>query len=162
MGGFWRAGHDRSVERVVVARRTAEQELDLLLLLEGLAPEEERNRPLPPAQVPLEPGSGEPSGAEILTAISEWLNSEIKPLVSGRGKFDLAVARNALGIVAREIEQRPVATHAALSADLLAGTVDLATPGLLARLRRMALDKLSADMPKYPALAAARAKWEGN
>lgn len=162
MGGFWRVGHDRSVERVVVARRTAEQELDLLLLLEGLAPEEERNRPLPPANPPLEPGSGEPSGAEILTAISEWLNSEIKPLVSGRGKFDLAVARNALGIVAREIKQRPVATDASLSADLLAGKVDLSTPGLLARLRRMALDKLAADMPKYPALANARAKWEGN
>ena len=162
MGGFWRAGHDRSVERVVVARRTAEQELDLLLLLEDLAPQAERERPLPPATPPLLPGSGEPSGAEILTAISEWLNSDIKPLVSGRGKFDLAVARNALGIVAREIQQRPVATDAALSADLLAGKADLSTPGLLARLRRMALDKLSADMPKYSALAAARAKWEGN
>lgn len=162
MGGFWRAGHDRSVERVVVARRTAEQELDLLLLLEDLAPQAERERPLPPPLPPLLPGTGEPSGAEILTAISEWLNSDIKPLVSGRGKFDLAVARNALGIVAREIQQRPVATDAALSADLLAGKADLSTPGLLARLRRMALDKLSADMPKYPALAAARAQWEGN
>ena len=161
MGGFWRAGHDRSVERVVVARRTAEQELDLLLLLEDLAPKPERQRPLPPPQAPLEPGSGEPSGAEILTAISEWLASDIKPLVRGRGKFDLAVARNALGIVARELEQRPAASDAALSADLMSGKVDLATPGILARLRRMALDKLTADMPKYPALAAARAQWEG-
>jgi len=160
MGGFWRAGHDRSVERVVVARRTAEQELDLLLLLEDLAPEAERNRPLPPATEPLQPGTGEPSGAEILTAISEWLASDIKPLVSGRGKFDLAVTRNALGIVAREIEQRPVATDAALAKQIMAGEADLATPGLLARLRRMALSKLSADMPKYPALAAARAQWE--
>jgi hypothetical protein len=67
--------------------------------------------------------------------------------------------RNALGIVAREIAQRPVATDALLAADLLSGKADLATPGLLARLRRMALDKLSADMPKYPALAVARAKW---
>lgn len=162
MGGFWRAGHDRSVERVVVARRTAEQELDLLLLLEDLAPAEERSRPLPPAREPLQPGTGEPSGAEILTAISEWLASDIKPLVSGRGKFDLAVARNALGIVAREIAQRPVATDAALAADILSGTASLATPGLLAGLRRRALDKLSADMPKYPALAAARAQWEGH
>jgi hypothetical protein len=162
MGGFWRAGHDRSVERVVVARRTAEQELDLLLLLEDLAPEAERSRPLPPPAEPLAATTGEPSGAEILTAISEWLNSEIKPLVAGRGKFNLAVARNALGIVAREIEQRPCATDAELSADLMSGKADLATPGLLARLRRMALAKLSADMPKYPALAAARAKWEGN
>ena len=162
MGGFWRAGHDRSIERVVVARRTAEQELDLLLLLEDLAPEAERNRPLPPATEPLLPGTGEPNGAEMLTAISEWLASEIKPLVSGRGRFDLAVARNALGIVAREIEQRPLATDALLAADLLAGRQDLSSPGLLARLRRMALAKLSADMPKYSALAIARAKWEGN
>lgn len=161
MGGLWRAGHDRSLERVVVARRTAEQELDLLLLLEDLAPATERARPLPPPTAPMPPGSGEPDGAEVLTAVSEWLASEIKPLVSGRGKFNLAVARNALGIVAREISQRPVATDAALSADLLAGRADLATSGLLAGLRRMALAKLTADMPKYPALAAARTKWEG-
>ena len=160
MGGFWRAGLDRSVERVVVARRTAEQELDLLLLLEDLAPDTERARPLPPPTDLLQPGTGEPSGAEILTAISEWLASDIKPLVAGRGKFDLAVARNALGIVARELAQRPVATDALLATQILAGEADLATPGLLARLRRMALNKLSADMPKYPALAAARAKWE--
>jgi aminoglycoside phosphotransferase (APT) family kinase protein len=160
MGGYWRAGHDRSVERVVVARRTSEQELDLLLLLEELAPEAERTRPLPPAAVPLEPGQGEPSGAEILSAVSEWLNGEIKPLVAGRGKFDLAVARNALGIVARELTQRPAASDAALAADLLSGKADLATPGLLARLRRMALGKLAADMPKYPALALARSQWE--
>ena len=159
MGGFWRAGHDRSVERVVVARRCAEQELDLLLLLEGDAPQAERSRPLAPPVPVAEPGPGEPSGAEILTAVSEWLNTEIKPLVSGRAKFDLAVARNALGIVARELDQRPQAHDAALAAELLAGQADLATPGLLARLRRMALDKLSADMPKYPALALARAQW---
>ena len=69
---------------------------------------------------------------------------------------------DALGIVARELDQRPVATNAALAADLMAGRADLATPGLLARLRRMALDKLTADVPKYPALANARARWEGN
>ena len=49
---------------------------------------------------------------------------------------------------------------AALTARIMAGTADLATPGLLASLRRMAIDKLAADMPKYPALAQARAQWE--
>ena len=161
MGEMWRSGIDRSLERVVVARRTAEQELDLLLLLEDQAPAAERERPLPASTPPLAAGSGEPSGAEILTAVSEWLASDVKPLVSGRGKFDLAVARNALGIVTRELAQRPLASDAALAAGLLAGTSDLTTPGLLARLRRMALDKLTADMPKYPALVAARALWEG-
>ena len=161
MGGMWRDHLDRSLERVVVARRTAEQELDLLLLLEEQAPKAEQTRPLPLATPPVLPGHGEPSGAEILTAVSEWLASEIKPLVSGRGRFDLAVARNALGIVARELDQRPGASDPALAADLLSGTVDLTTPGVLARLRRMTLDKLTADMPKYPALAIARVRWEG-
>ena len=161
MGEMWRSGVDRSLERVVVARRTAEQELDLLLLLEEQAPAAERARVLPAATAPLAASGGEPSAAEMLTAVSEWLASDIKPLVSGRGKFDLAVARNALGIVTRELHQRPLASDAALAADLLGGKADLATPGVLARLRRMALEKLSADMPKYPALAAARALWEG-
>lgn len=162
MGTFWRDGQDRSLERVVVARRTAEQELDLLLLLEEEAPEAERARAMPPAELPALPGAGEPSGAEILLAVSEWLGEAVKPLVTGRGKFELAVARNALGIVTRELEQRPVAIDAALSAELIAGKADLATPGLLARLRRMALAKLAADMPKYPALAIARARWPEN
>ncbi|HVR90632.1 MAG TPA: phosphotransferase family protein [Novosphingobium sp.] len=161
MGRYWRDGHDRSLERVVVARRTSEQELDLLLLLEEEAPEQERGRPLPPQTPSLGPPSGEASAGEILTAISEWLTADIKPLVSGRGKFDLAVARNALGIVTRELAQRPQATDHALSAELLAGKADLAVTGLLARLRRMTLDKLAADMPKYPGLAIARARWEG-
>lgn len=166
MGGYWRSGSDRSIERVVVARRTAEQELDLLLLLEEEATEAERVRPLPPAAATLAESAGEPSAGEILTAVSEWLANEIKPLVRETGanqrvKFNLAVARNALGIVTRELALRPTATDAALSADLLAGKASLATPGLLAQLRRMALGKLAADMPKYPALAIARAQWEG-
>ncbi len=161
MGAFWRLGADRSVERVVVGRRTAEQELDLLLLLEEEAPDEERARPLPPLDAEDDPPVGEPSAAEIVTAVSEWLGRDIKSLMTGRGKFDLAVARNALGIVVRELEQRPDATDATLAADLLAGRTTLATPGVLARLRRATLAKLTADMPKYPALAAARAQWEG-
>jgi aminoglycoside phosphotransferase (APT) family kinase protein len=161
MGGYWRSGSDRSIERVVVARRTAEQELDLLLLLEEEAPDVERTRPLPPATPPLAANTGEPGAGEILTAVSEWLATEVKPLVSGRGAFNLAVARNALGIVTRELALRPTATDALLSADLLSGKVNLADPGLLAQLRRMALDKLTADMPKYPALAIARTQWCG-
>lgn len=162
MGEYWRTGHDRSLERVVVARRTAEQELDLLMLLEPEAPEAERQRPLPLVPAAAAPAHGEPSGPEILTAVSEWLNSAVKPLLDGRERFNLAVARNALGIVSRQISSRPDPHDAALAADILAGRITLASPGLLARLRRMALDTLAADMPKYPALALARAQWEGS
>ena len=161
MGQYWRDGHDRSIERVVIGRRTAEQELDLLMLLEADAPAAERARELPPTHPLPQRHQGEPSGTEMLTAVSEWLSSAIKPLVSGRTAFDLAVARNALGIVSREMSLRPTASDPELAAELLAGAKDLATPGVLARLRRMALDKLIADMPKYPALPLARARWEG-
>ncbi len=160
MGKGWRSGADRSLERVVVARRAAEQDLDLLLLLEAEAPEAERARPLPPAPPP--PAcAGEPSAAEILTAISEWLAATVKPhMAAGRERFELAVAQNALGIVRRELAGRPSPHDRALCEAILAGRTTLAEPGLLAILRRRALDTLAADMPKYPALSEARRIWE--
>jgi aminoglycoside phosphotransferase (APT) family kinase protein len=160
MGQAWRSGTDRSLERVVVARRTAEQELDLLMLLEAEAPECERSRPLPPAAILPTGEQGEPSASEILTAVSEWLAAAVKPKLEGRERFELAVAQNALGIVRRELVARPSASDRALADAVLAGTITLAEPGLLAKLRRRALDTVSADMPKYPALAIARALWE--
>lgn len=162
MGAIWREGVDRSVERVVVARRTCEQELDLLLLLEEEAPAAERARPLPPGAPTRAALVGEPDAAELLDAVSEWLGREIKPQLAGRARFDLAVARNALGIAARELGGARQPADGPLAAALLDGRTDLAEPGLLARLRRAALDKVAADMPKYPALALARARWEGS
>ena len=164
MGLAWRSGADRSLERVVVARRTAEQELDLLLLLECDAPACERSRPMPPTgQSPLagpSAGQGEPSAAELLTAISEWLASSIKPKLEGRERFELAVAQNALGIVRRELAARPAVADRDLADAILSRRISLVETGLLAALRRRALDTLCADMPKYAALEIARALWE--
>jgi aminoglycoside phosphotransferase (APT) family kinase protein len=160
MGGYWRKGTDRSLERVVVARRAAEQELDLLRLLETDAPEAEQARPLPPPTPQAPEPHGEPTASEVLTAISEWLAATVKPKLAGRDRFDLAVAQNALGIVRRELAGRPAPEDKALADDLIAGRAGLATPGLLASLRRRALGTLSADQPKYPALAEARSAWE--
>lgn len=160
MGVAWRTGTDRSHERVVVARRAAEQELDLLALLEGDAPEEERARALPPPSPHAPEPLGEPTAAELLTAVSEWLSASVKPRMEGRDKFDLAVAQNALGIVRRELAARPDPHDKALADALLAGEATLATPGLLARLRAAALRTCAADQPKYPSLAAAKAAWD--
>ena len=159
MGQTWRSGADRSLERVVVARRAAEQELDLLLLLEGEAPEAERGRTLPAVKPETPREAGEPSATEILTAVSEWLVS-VKDRFAGRERFEHAVARNALGIVVRELAARPQAEDRALADDLLAGRASLATPGMLAHLRASALAKLAADQPKYPSLALARETWQ--
>ncbi|GAA4045583.1 phosphotransferase family protein [Parerythrobacter jejuensis] len=159
MADFWRRGEDRMLERVVISRRTSENELDLLLLLEEDAPAKERAQPLLPAvEIPVL--AGEASAGELAMAVSEWL-ATLKGQMEGHDRFQLAVARNALGMIARGDDPRLEARDAALSEALLAGVKDLASPGLLASLRRSALDKLAADIPKYPALADARAKWTG-
>lgn len=159
MGAAWRGGVDRSLERVVVARRTAEQELDLLALLESEAPQAERLRPLPPPSPSLPTLAGEPTAAELVTAVREWLGQDIRPHATGRDKFMAAVAMNALGIAARTLETPVAVADRALADALLEGTVTLDQPGLLARLKRQCLDKLGVDMPKYPALALLRAQW---
>ncbi len=159
MAAQWRSGADRMLERVVISRRTSEQELDLLLLLEEDAPEEERSR-----RVVLPDMSctylGEASQEEMATAIAEWLDT-LKDKLTGHDRFQLAVARNALGMIAREADLLPMESDYLLSEELLAGEKSIKSSGLLADLRSLALQKLSADVPKYPALKAAQRKWLG-
>lgn len=160
MASIWRSGADRSLERAVIGRRASETEVDLLLLLEDDAPASERGAiDLP--QTPAPRALGEPSAPELISAISEWLASDIKPGTQGRDRFMVAVAINALGMLGREASMPPEFIDKALSDDLLAGRQGLATPGLLARLKVDSLIKLAADQPRYPALAVARQKWSG-
>ena len=70
------------------------------------------------------------------------------------------MAQNALGIVRRELAGRAAPCDRVMAQAILDGTAGLATPGLLADLKRRALTTLASDMPKYPALARARALWE--
>jgi aminoglycoside phosphotransferase (APT) family kinase protein len=158
MAEIWRSDADKSLERLVIARRTSETEVDLLMLLERDAPE---TQALP---ITLDPPAdtrrmGEPSPAELLEAITAWIAEDIKPKAQGRDRFMAAVALNALGMLTREAAS-PVQVHdKVLSDDILAGRKTLATPGLLAKLRRDALAKLGVDQPKYASLAKARGKW---
>lgn len=161
MGQAWRSGADTTVERVVVGRRTAEQELDIIRLLEDGAPAAERAAPLPPSPAAAAAPVGEPATQEMVQAVRDWLGEAIKPQAEGHGKFQVAVAMNALGIVMRDLGAGVRAEDKALAGDILAGRATLAEPGLLARLRRAALDKCAVDSPKYAALAAARAAWNG-
>lgn len=161
MGQAWRSGADTTVERVVIGRRTAEQELDLLLLLEAEAPEAERGRALPPSPDAAPEPVGEPTNGEMVQAVRDWIEGAIKPQAEGHAKFEAVVAMNALGIVLRDLGAGVRAEDAALAAALLNGTTTLAEPGLLAKLRRAMLDKCAIDSPKYAALAAARADWRG-
>jgi aminoglycoside phosphotransferase (APT) family kinase protein len=159
MAAQWRSGADRMLERVVISRRTSEQELDLLLLLEEDAPEAERARTLIGSDVTIQDW-GEATKAELATAVSEWLET-LKDKLTGHDRFQLAVARNALGMIARDEEIIPACEDPRLSQEILGGLKGLWTFDLLRALKESAYEKLSADVPKYPALRAARQKWIG-
>jgi aminoglycoside phosphotransferase (APT) family kinase protein len=161
MGQAWRSGADTTVERVVVGRRTAEQELDLVRLLEEEAPETERTRTLPATGEAAAAPTGEPTNREIVQAVRDWIEGAIKPKAEGHAKFEAVVAMNALGIVLRDLDAGTRAEDKVLAAALLAGETTLAEPGLLAKLRRAVLDKCAVDSPKYAALARAREQWGG-
>ena len=161
MGQMWRSGADRTVERVVIGRRTAEQELDLVRLLEDEAPEAERARALHASPDAAPAPTGEPTNREIVQAVRDWIETSIKPHAEGHAKFEAVVAMNALGIVLRDLGAGVRAEDAALAEALLSGTTTLAEPGLLAKLRRDVLGKCAVDSPKYAALGAARADWRG-
>lgn len=161
MGQAWRSGADKTVERVVVGRRTAEQELDLVRLIEAEAPDAERDRALSASLDAAPAPTGEPTNAEMVEAVRDWIASAIKPASEGHAKFEAVVAMNALGIVLRDLGAGCRAEDKALADALLSGERTLAEAGLLAKLRRDVLDKCAVDSPKYAPLAAARAAWRG-
>ncbi|WP_368039486.1 phosphotransferase family protein [Sphingomonas sp. ID1715] len=157
MAEIWRSGRDRSLERAVIGRRASETEVDLLMLLEEDAPEAERSPVHFPDPAPVR-RQGEPSPTELLEALAEWIHRDVKPQLAGRDRFQANVALNALGMLTREAA---LPFDRELSDDLLAGRANLATPGLLARLKRETLAKLVADQPKYSALKIAQERWRG-
>ena len=155
MAENWRSGDDRSLERTVISRRASEQELDLLMALDENTHTGGLNG-LTGGRTEQTPVQGEATTAELAAAVREWLET-IKPLMKGHDRFQHAVARNALSIIERGADLPPV-TDRDLAQDLLHGRREL-TPDLLDRLRRSALAKLAADMPRYPALEVARRRW---
>jgi aminoglycoside phosphotransferase (APT) family kinase protein len=159
MAAQWRSGADRMLERVVISRRTSEQELDLLLLLEEDAPERERDREVID-HAPYLRKHGEAQLSELALAVSEWLAS-VKDQFSGHDRFQYAVAKNALGIIIREDEHIPQPPDRTQIPLILSGRLGLDKREFLHGLREDALRKVTVDSPKYPALAYARKKWTG-
>ncbi|AOL93623.1 phosphotransferase [Porphyrobacter sp. LM 6] len=158
MAAQWRSGADRMLERVVISRRTSEQELDLLLLLEEDAPAVDKDQVLFSTRALVRP-TGEAKIADIAVAISEWL-ATIKDKLDGHDRFQLAVARNALGIIARaSTSDAELCDNRHFAGRILSGEMTLQTHGLLHDLRSTILEKVQDDSPKYPALQIAMEKW---
>ncbi len=158
MADIWRSGADRTLERAVIGRRTSENELDLLLLLEEDAPLGERAKVTLPEHATVAE-TGEPSSLELVEAVRDWIANDVKAKAEGRDRFMAAVAMNALAIAMRELSNPAGARDAELATGLLDGTVTLAAPGILLRLRKDMLAKVTTDSPKYASLAAARELW---
>lgn len=97
-------GSTRSVELAAIGRRICESEWDLLALM-GVEPE-----PLKTAATPdRDPkGStapfGRPTVLELVESVSEYLESGMTKMSSGRAAFDARVARNVLQIARREMQ----------------------------------------------------------
>lgn len=109
-----------------------------------------------------------PTAAELLGAVSDFLAGD---LAGKRAAYLALVARNALGIVQREIASGPAAEaraadrlrallgrdgtraelDAALCAALRSGAMAPDDPRLLAHLRADVADRLAIDQPKYRA-----------
>jgi hypothetical protein len=107
--------------------------------------------------------------AALVEAVAAFLKS-IESELSGRSAFHAKVAGNALGIVARELEQAPrAAEQAALAAylghdagldalraelcgRLRAGQLTPETPGLIEALCAAVMPKVAVDNPRYATL----------
>lgn len=116
-----------------------------------------------------------PSPDELLGSVIDFLRETVVPEASPRTAFQARVAASALELVWRQIEfgtsgeevekQRLIellGTSAPLEelnerlADALAaGTLGLATPGLVDHLRATTLEKLAVDQPNYSGYRAA-------
>jgi len=155
-------GASRSVELAAIGRRVCESEWDLVTLL-GLAPDDER----PPVDAPT-PTSvtgpfGRPTAAELVEAVREYLDGSIEPGAATRSSFDARVARNALGVVERELRLGPAIgrahhdrlarlgfpTDAALAAAIRSGAFDHDIDNVGRALASSTRDQLLVAHPAY-------------
>lgn len=92
------SGASRSMELATIGRRVCENEWDVLGLLPG--PElEAGSPPEPPAAADL---YGRPTAGELLEAIREWVEGDVREATEGRVAFHTRVAANALAMLERE------------------------------------------------------------
>jgi len=111
----------------------------------------------------------EPTPAELIKAVADFLRTEITPAIKGHNAFKLRVGINALDLVTRQLAlQEPadagealrlkqllgidgslMELNRALAEKIARGEVDLNTPGLKEHLWQTTMDKLAVDQPNY-------------
>jgi aminoglycoside phosphotransferase (APT) family kinase protein len=158
------SGQLRSVELAAIGRRVCETEWDIVDLLggDGLAPPPPRPSAASSTRREATPTStGRPTAAELVAAVAEFLETDVRATTSGAVNFHALVAANALRIVERELlDESPDAPRAALAglgyaseADLAAairaGELDGRQSDVLACLRALVGHRLAISHPGY-------------
>ena len=144
-------GWSRSVELAAIGRRVCENEHDLLLLLAPEALAAAAARPEPEAHT----GAGvhgRPTAAELVEAVREWVETDVRESTTGRVAFHSRVAANALAIVERELTAAPPEASAAEEAHLAAGIRDGSIPidgDVVRGIAETVVDKLRVANPGY-------------
>lgn len=117
-----------------------------------------------------------PAAAELIAAVAEFLEREVRPALEGRLAFHTTVAVGVLRIVERELGADLAGEHARLRAltgadgdvhalnTLLAqrirnGELSIEDDSLRDHLVRSVLTRLAVDNPGYPSLAEAARYW---
>ena len=111
----------------------------------------------------------EPTPAELIKAVADFLRNDIAPDVGGHTAFKLRVSLNALDLVARQlgleaggdaaelarlsqllgIKGSLAELNRALAERIAKGEAGLQTPGLAEHLWQTTMDKLAVDQPNY-------------
>lgn len=98
------SGASRSVELATIGRRVCENEWDVLALLPG---DDLPTVDTTPVAQP-EDLYGRPSALELVEAVREWVDDDVRGATEGRVAFHARVAVNALRIVERELALGPL------------------------------------------------------
>ena len=111
--------------------------------------------------------TGRPTAAELIAAVAEFLETEVRAATSGSVNFHALVAANALRIVERELLDNTSAEPAAalrelgypdeptLAAAIRTGELDGRSAEVLARLRTVVGHRLAISHPGYAEPGAA-------
>ena len=146
------SGQTRSVELAAVGRRVCETEFDLLTLLTGRW---ERSAATPAARTTTAL-HGRPTAAELVAAVAEFLESDVRGSTTGSVDFHARVAVNVLRTVERELlddtaapDLLGFADEAGLSTAIRRGDLDDRGPELVTCLRNLVAHRLAVSHPGY-------------
>ena len=166
------SGQTPSVELAAIGRRVCETEWDLLDLLDEARPSgDDAGRVAGPGwgspglrgsgQIPGTGRYGRPTAAELVAAVAEFLETDVREATAGQVNFHARVAANALRIVQRELQVDSVDDvtralagvgfddEAQLAAAIRAGELDGRGEALHTALRALVNHRLTVAHPGY-------------